>query len=135
MSIRALVVDDSAAIRTFVSSVLESTGEYEVDDVGHGFEAIRQLARTDYGLFVFDVNMPGLTGIELIRAVREHPRYTTAPIVVVTSEGRLGDADRARQAGAQAVLTKPFTPAALLEAVTAARQRKSEGSGGGGGSA
>lgn len=132
MSIRALVVDDSAAIRTFVSSVLESTGEYEVDESGHGFEAIRQLARAEYGLFVFDVNMPGLTGIELIRAVREHPRYQGAPIVVVTSEGRLGDAERARQAGAQAVLTKPFTPAALLEAVAGARRSQQRDSGGGG---
>lgn len=135
MSIRALVVDDSAAIRTFVSSVLESTGEYDVDDVGHGFEAIRLLARAEYGLFVFDVNMPDLTGIELIRTVREHPRYQSAPIVVVTSEGRLGDADRARQAGAQAVLTKPFTPAALLEAVTAARRHCRGGAGEGGGPA
>ncbi|MDC0719712.1 response regulator [Nannocystis bainbridge] len=122
MPIRALVVDDSAAMRTFVSSVLESTGDFDVDEVGHGFEAIRLLPRGDYALFVFDVNMPDFSGIELIRAVREQPRYSRTPLVVMTTEGRLGDLERARQAGAQVVITKPFTPAGLLEAVTRARE-------------
>ncbi|MCY1058311.1 response regulator [Nannocystis sp. SCPEA4] len=121
MPIRALVVDDSAAMRTFVSSVLESTGDYDVDEVGHGFEAIRLLPRGDYSLFVFDVNMPDFNGIELIRAVREHPRYSQTPLVVMTTEGRLGDVERARAAGAKVVITKPFTPAGLLEAVAEAR--------------
>lgn len=123
MPIRALVVDDSAAMRTFVSSVLESTGEYDVDEVGHGFEAIRLLPRGDYALFVFDVNMPDFNGIELIRAVREHPRYSQTPLVVMTTEGRLGDVERARTAGAKVVITKPFTPAGLLAAVAEARGR------------
>ena len=127
MPIRALVVDDSAAMRTFVSSVLESTGDYDVDEVGHGFEAIRLLPRGDYSLFVFDVNMPDFNGIELIRAVREHPRYSQTPLVVMTTEGRLGDVERARAAGAKVVITKPFTPAGLLAAVAEAR-----GLGGGG---
>ena len=126
--IRALVVDDSAAMRAFVSSVLESTGEYDVDEVGHGFEAIRLLPRGDYGLFVFDVNMPDFSGIELIRAMREQPRYATTPLVVVTTEGRLGDLERARAAGAKVVMTKPFTPAQLLEAVAEARRLEAKGS-------
>ena len=121
MPIRALVVDDSAAMRAFVSSVLESTGDYDVDEVGHGFEAIRQLACADYGLFVFDVNMPDFSGIELLRTVREQPRYARTPLVVVTTEGRLGDVERARSAGAQVVITKPFTRTGLLDAVAQAR--------------
>lgn len=120
MPIRVLVVDDSAAMRTFVSSVLESTGDYDVDDVGHGFEAIRLLPRGDYGLFVFDVNMPDFNGLELIRTVREHPRYAQTPLVVMTTEGRLGDVERARAAGAKVVITKPFTRAGLLAAVAEA---------------
>ncbi|PCC66772.1 two-component system, chemotaxis family, response regulator CheY [Nannocystis exedens] len=120
MPIRALVVDDSAAMRNFVSSVLESSGEYDVDEVGHGFEAIRLLPRGDYALFVFDVNMPDFNGLELIRAVREQPRYSRTPLVVMTTEGRLGDVERAKQAGANVVLTKPFTPEVLLAAVARA---------------
>ena len=120
MPIRALVVDDSPAMRAIISSILESTGEYEVDEVGHGFEAIRLLPRGEYGLFVFDVNMPDLSGIELVRAVREQPRYAATPLVVVTTEGRLGDADRARTAGADVVLAKPFTRVSLLDAIAAA---------------
>lgn len=121
MPIRALVVDDSPAMRAIISSVLESTGEYDVDEVGHGFEAIRLLPRGEYGLFVFDVNMPDISGIELIRAVREQPRYAATPLVVVTTEGRLGDMERARSAGAHVVIAKPFTRVTLLEAVAQAR--------------
>lgn len=121
MPIRALVVDDSAAMRAFVSSVLESTGEFEVDDVGHAFEAIRLLPRAEYGLFVFDINMPDFSGIELIRTVREQPRHASTPIVVMTTEGRLGDLDRAKAAGATVAMAKPFTRAELLDAVARAR--------------
>lgn len=121
MPIRVLVVDDSAAMRAFVTSVLESTGEYEVDDVGHAFEAIRLLSRTTYDLLVFDVNMPDFSGIELIRTVREQPRHAKTPLVVMTTEGRLGDLDRARAAGATLAIPKPFTRAQLLEAVAKAR--------------
>lgn len=122
MPIRALVVDDFAAIRAFVGSILESTGEYEVEEVGGGFEAIRSLTRGSYGLIVADVNMPELNGIELIRAVRELPRNAGVPILVMSTEGRLGDLERARGAGASAIITKPFTPEGLLAAVAAARR-------------
>jgi two-component system chemotaxis response regulator CheY len=122
MPIRALVVDDSTAMRAFVSSVLESTGDYEVDDVGHAFEAIRLLPRHEYGLFVFDVNMPDFSGIELIRTVREQPRFSRTPLLVVTTEGRLGDLDRARAAGATVAMSKPFSRAELLDAVARARR-------------
>lgn len=122
MPIRALVVDDSPAMRNFVSSVLESTQAYDVDEVGHGFEAIRRLPHGDYGLFVIDVNMPDLNGIEVVRTLREHPRHARTAVVVMTTESRLGDADRARSAGASVVLTKPFTPAALLDAIDRAQR-------------
>lgn len=127
MPIRALVVDDSAAMRAFVTSVLESTGDYDVDEVGHGFEAIRLLPRGDYGLFVFDVNMPDFSGIELIRTVREQARYAKTPLVVMTTEGRLGDLERARAAGATVAMSKPFTRAELLEAVARARALGGQG--------
>lgn len=129
MPIRVLVVDDFAAMRTFVSSALESAGEFEVEEVGHGFEAIRSLRRSEYELLIADINMPDFNGIELIRAVRELPRYAATPIVVMSTEGRLGDLERARAAGASAVLTKPFTREGLLAAVAAARQAVASGGG------
>ncbi len=127
MPLRALVVDDSPAMRSFVGSVLEATGKFDVDEVADGFEALRRLARGEFGLFVVDVNMPDLSGLEVIRAVREHPRHALAPIVGMTTESRLGDADRARAAGASIVLGKPFTPAALLAAIEQVRRAAAGG--------
>lgn len=109
-------------MRSFVGSVLEATGRFDVDEAADGFEALRRLTRDEFGLFVVDVNMPDLSGIEVIRTLREHPRHAGALIVGMTTESRLGDADRARTAGASVVLGKPFTPAALLAAVDQAGQ-------------
>lgn len=121
MPIRVLVVEDSAAMRTFVSSVLESAGEYDVHEVSHGFDAMRLLPRGDYALIITDINMPDINGLELIRAVRDSPRHANTPVLVVTTEGRPADVERARAAGAQAVLIKPFTRAELLDAVRGAQ--------------
>lgn len=122
MPIRALVVDDSTAMRTYVTAVLESTGAYEVEEAGDGFEVLRRLPRGGIGLFVIDVNMPDFSGIEVLRTLRQHPEHPRTPIVVMTTESRLGDGERARQAGASEVLAKPFTGQQLLDAIARAQR-------------
>jgi len=122
MPIRALVVDDSTAMRTYVTAVLESTGDYEVEEVSNGFEALRRVPRGDFGLFVLDVNMPDINGIELIRMLRHNPHHARTPILVMTTEVNLGDAERARLVGASVVVAKPFTPEGLLDAIAQARR-------------
>ncbi len=118
-------------MRSFVGSVLESAGEYHVDEVKDGFDALRVMPRTDYDLVITDINMPDINGLELIRAVRQQPRHVHTPLIVITTNDRAQDVERALKLGASAVLTKPFTPEALLDTV-ARLCKTARGPGGGG---
>ncbi len=108
-------------MRDYVSSILEAEGDYEVHEVGNGFDALRALPRDDYGLIVTDINMPDVSGIELTRFVRQTPRHAETPLVVISSEASAVDRDRAMAAGASAFVAKPFTPPQFLAAIASAR--------------
>ncbi len=121
MPTQVLLVDDSRAMRNYVASILEGEGEYEVDQVENGFDALRALPRTGYGLIVTDINMPDINGIELAKFVRKTPRHEHTPVIVISTDGSEVDRTRALAAGANAFLPKPFTPEELLDAVSAAK--------------
>ncbi len=108
-------------MRSFVGSVLEAAGDYEVDEVQDGFDALRLVPRADYGLVITDINMPDINGLELISAIRRHTRHAHTPLIVITTNDRDRDVERALRLGASAVLTKPFTAEALLQTIAAAR--------------
>ena len=115
-------------MRSFVGSVLESDGDYLVDEVKDGFDALRLLPRAaDYDLVITDINMPDINGLELIRAIRQHPRHGSTPLIVITTNDRERDVERALKLGATTVLTKPFTPEDLLATVAAARASRPAG--------
>jgi two-component system chemotaxis response regulator CheY len=117
MPIQVLLVEDSRAMRNYVASILEGQGSFEVDQVANGFDALRALPRTPYGLIVTDVNMPDVNGIELSRFVRRTPRHVDTPLVVISTDGSDVDRERALGAGASAFLAKPFEPEELLAVV------------------
>lgn len=110
-------------MRDYVSSILEAEGDYEVHEVGNGFDALRALPRDLYGLIVTDINMPDVSGIELTRFVRQTPRHAETPLIVISSEASTVDMHRAMSAGASAFVAKPFTPAEFMEALKAAAER------------
>jgi len=85
-----------------------SGGLVEVVEAENGFEALRELPRTPFDLVLTDVNMPTLSGLELIRMIRARPEQKSLPVVAVSTERDAEDATRARQAGADGYLGKPF---------------------------
>lgn len=111
----ALVVDDSRTIRMILGRTLRGLG-FEVAEAGDGAEA---LAAIDGGfeadLLLVDWNMPVMSGIELIEALRGPPRSCTAKIVMVTTETEVPQVVRALTAGADEYVMKPFTPDAIQE--------------------
>ncbi|MEM9463216.1 MAG: response regulator [Myxococcota bacterium] len=119
---KVLVVEDSRAMRVFVSSILEATGQYEVIEVDNGFDALRALPRGDYALIVTDVNMPDVSGIELTKFVRDNAKYKGIPVVVISTDSSRKDLARAKDAGASDFLAKPFTAEELLEVIDRARK-------------
>jgi two-component system chemotaxis response regulator CheY len=90
----------------------------------NGFEALRELPRAPFELVLTDVNMPALSGLELIRMIRARPDQRGLPVIAVTTERDAEDAARARRAGADGYLAKPFdaeTFDRVLEEVLAPR--------------
>lgn len=107
-------------MRDYVSSILEAEGDYEVHEVGNGFDALRALPREQFGLIVTDINMPDVSGIELTRFVRQTPRHAHTPLIVISTEASEIDRGRAMAAGASGFVAKPFTPEEFLAAIRAA---------------
>ncbi|MFM8316180.1 MAG: response regulator, partial [Deltaproteobacteria bacterium] len=71
-----LVVDDEEALRKQVASLLASRG-YEVDEASDGLEAAQKLAHTPFSLVLCDIRMPRMTGLELLKHIRDHEISTT----------------------------------------------------------
>lgn len=99
-----LVVDDSLTTRMLEQSILESAG-YEVDLAVSAEEALAKARARRFGLFVVDVEMPGMDGFEFVRVTRGDPR-TAAPAILVTSRGAPEDRQRGLDAGASAYVVK-----------------------------
>src|SRR5215213_6930119 len=112
-----LVVDDTAVVRELERSILEEAG-YRVRTARDGREALAALAGEPPDLVVTDVDMPGLDGLELTRAIRADPALAGLPVVVVTSKAAEADRRLAMDAGADAYLVKDdLDQRALLEVV------------------
>lgn len=117
MAHRILLVDDSPATRTFVEATLEEEDDLEIVEAKNGFEALKLLPRGEFDLLITDINMPDINGLELVRYARTSPRYQDAPVLVISTEGRQKDVDKAMALGANEYIVKPFTAETLLGVV------------------
>ncbi len=112
---RALVVDDSAVIRTVLTRILAGLG-FDVVAAGNGKEALVKLGAMERpDLALVDWNMPEMNGYEFICAVRAEDRWRDLPIMMVTTETEMDQVVRALSAGANEYLMKPFTPEMVQE--------------------
>lgn len=102
---RVLVVDDSATVREVERQLLVRLG-YEVETAKDGADGLIALRNGAYDLLVSDVDMPRMTGIELVRAARAEPRFAGLPIIIVSYKDREEDRLAGLEAGANAYLTK-----------------------------
>lgn len=99
-----------------VALTLENAG-YEVVEASDGRDAVSKLGGREYHLFVTDLNMPGMDGIELTRKLRSMPEYRFVPIVLLTTESNQEKKMQGKAAGATGWIVKPFQPADLLATV------------------
>ncbi len=113
---RIMTIDDSPSLRQMVALTLENAG-YEVVEASDGRDAVAKLGGREYHLFVTDLNMPGMDGIELTRKLRSMPEYRFVPIVLLTTESNLEKKMQGKAAGATGWIVKPFQPADLLATV------------------
>lgn len=103
---RILVVDDAPTVIKLVQFALQD--EYEVDSASDGMQALELIQEKAYDLGVFDINMPGMNGIELTRKVKEMPDRAGMKIVILSTESSEEMKAQGKEAGALGWMVKPF---------------------------
>ena len=116
MSKRVLVVDDEAFIVNVVELKLRNAG-YEVLKAVDGEEAFEVVTQEIPDLVITDFQMPYMTGIELCRAMAEDPSTSHIPVIILTARGFAVDPEDLAVGNIKDVLSKPFSPRAVLELV------------------
>lgn len=113
--IQVLVIDDSRTMRLILGRMLGDLG-LEVTEATNGRDALAQLdAGLSPSVILVDWNMPEMTGIEFVEAVRRPPYESTAKVVMVTTETEVPQVRRALESGADEYVMKPFTSDAIIE--------------------
>lgn len=109
-SIKVLVVDDFATMRRIVKGVLRQLGFSNIIEAEDGSIALNELKKEKIGLIVSDWNMPNMTGLELLQAVRADGELKSIPFIMVTAEGQKENVIEAVKSGVTNYVMKPFTP-------------------------
>ena len=113
MSKRILVVEDQLDNRQILRDLLTHAG-YDVIEAVDGEQAIASAAAHRPDLILMDIQLPVLDGHEATRRIKADPALKAIPIIVVTSYALSGDEEKARAAGADGYVTKPYSPRQLL---------------------
>jgi len=108
-----LAVDDSPSMRDMVRIALTGAG-FEVTQAADAQEALKLARASSFDLVLSDVNMPGMDGIELIRALRAEGTYRHTPILMLTTESSADRKRAGKEAGATGWIVKPFDPVQLV---------------------
>jgi two-component system, chemotaxis family, chemotaxis protein CheY len=113
---KALVADDSRAVRMILTKTLKELG-YEVCEAANGKQALEvmEAEKATVNLVLADWNMPELNGLELLKRLRQDPELSSLVVIMVTTETELDQMATALEAGANEYVMKPFTKDILVE--------------------
>lgn len=114
-NLKFLIVDDFSTMRRIVRNLLKELGYTNADEAEDGVVALQKLKSGGFQFVVSDWNMPNMTGIELLRAIRADANLKHLPVLMVTAEAKKENIIEAAQAGASGYVVKPFTAATLEE--------------------
>lgn len=111
-----MTIDDSASVRQMVSFTLREAG-YTVVEASDGKDAVSKMGGNAINLFLTDLNMPHMDGIELIKHIRKTPQYKFVPILMLTTESQAEKKMEGKAAGATGWIVKPFQPDQLVAVI------------------
>ncbi|GAA6185654.1 MULTISPECIES: chemotaxis response regulator CheY [Alteromonadaceae] len=114
-NMKILVVDDFSTMRRIIKNLLKDLGYTSVQEADDGSTALPMLQQGDFDFVVTDWNMPGMQGIDLLRAIRADDSLKHLPVLMVTAEAKKEQIVAAAQAGVNGYVVKPFTAATLKE--------------------
>jgi len=116
-NMKILIVDDFSTMRRIIKNLLRDLGFTNTVEADDGTTALPILQAGTIDFLVTDWNMPGMTGIELLRAVRADEKLKSIPVLMVTAEAKRDQIIAAAQAGVNGYVVKPFTAVALKEKI------------------
>jgi len=116
-NMRILIVDDFSTMRRIVKNLLGDLGFTNTAEAEDGHAALAMLQSQPFDFVVTDWNMPGMSGIDLLRTVRADERLKHLPVLMVTAEAKRDQIIEAAQAGVNGYVVKPFTAQVLKEKI------------------
>lgn len=116
--LRFLIVDDFSTMRRIVRNLLKESGFTDADEAEDGVVALHKLRNGKFDFVVSDINMPNMTGFQLLAEIKKDDKLKHLPVLMVTAEARKEDIVLAAQQGAAGYIVKPFTKATLEDKVT-----------------
>lgn len=119
MSFNVLIVDDSAIVRAVVKKTLGMAGVDlgDVFEAGDGEQALQQMDDNWIDIVFADINMPVMTGIEMVHEMVERGTLPTTPVVIISTERSETRMQQLKAEGVSAYLNKPFTPECLTDVI------------------
>jgi two-component system chemotaxis response regulator CheY len=112
-NMKVLVVDDFSTMRRIVKNLLRDLGFTNISEADDGSTALPMLQSGDFDFVVTDWNMPGMQGIDLLKAIRADESLAHLPVLLITAEAKKEQIVMAAQAGVNGYIVKPFTAATL----------------------
>jgi two-component system chemotaxis response regulator CheY len=116
-NMKILVVDDFSTMRRIIKNLLKELGFTHIEEADDGATALPMLKQGHFDFLVTDWNMPGMTGIDLLKAVRADPALAHLPVLMVTAEAKREQIIMAAQAGVNGYVVKPFNGPTLKEKI------------------
>lgn len=114
---KILIVDDFSTMRRIIKNLLRDLGFTNTAEADDGSTALPMLQNGRFDFLITDWNMPGMSGIDLLKAVRADEQLKKMPILMVTAEAKRDQIIEAAQAGVNGYVVKPFTAAVLKEKI------------------
>ena len=116
-NMKILIVDDFSTMRRIIKNLLRDLGFNNTHEADDGNTALPMLKSGGFDFLITDWNMPGMQGIDLLRAVRSDPNLSSLPVLLVTAEARRDQIVLAAEAGVTGYIVKPFTAQTLKEKI------------------
>jgi len=116
-AMKFLVVDDFSTMRRIVKGLLNELGYADITEADDGNTALPMLRDGAFDFLITDWNMPGMPGLDLLKAVRGDPKLAKLPVLMLTAEAKREQIIEAAQAGVSGYVIKPFTAVTLKEKI------------------
>ncbi len=114
---KILIVDDFSTMRRIIKNLLRDLGFNNTSEADDGNTGLPMLQSGNFDFLVTDWNMPGMAGIDLLKAVRADENLASLPVLMVTAESKREQIVAAAEAGVNGYIVKPFTAATLKEKI------------------